>query len=489
MSKFVLIALAVVLVSLGTHSTPASAQGGAPTLREIQAMIDSAKTLDPEIERYLPRWRIQEADLKIKIAAIFSSDGLPIKETDSMIVTATFPRPNEAQELLTLRAGASGVVSGKDAIRRYVGEALYRQILARAYAHTVIEPASPLTESQKDRIGSVFYPSVARQFVAVSAFRQAVQLGTTGARLEHLIGDDEIGYHFWSSGQGKAAISYPIIRLDNPDLRAKGVPDILSIMLGAAYRLKFGTPSDNFLGGVITPRLLNGTIGAKALTHVEYRLPQVNDIGFSLHAEVPFGKMQQGEEVDLSEAGVVNAPGIYAFVKDKRPTVDTVLSAYFLRTVAQGTVFWETWLNDYEHFFRISLGASYQEVEWSALAKLSATTNQYEHVHLGKDGAILGTDNKAAIPNGVENLRLIHPTELQDWIYAKVEYLNQSGFPFGMSAQLANRNLLISGFIPVIPNWLFLEAKYSTPILRDQPAPWESRSFFMISPVLRIKID
>ena len=84
---------------------------------------------------------------------------------------------------------------------------------------------------------------------------------------------------------------------------------------------------------------------------------------------------------------------------------------------------------------------------------------------------------------------LIHPTEFEDWLYAKVDYLNQSGFPFGISAQLANRNLLVSGFIPVIKNWLFLEAKYSTPLLRDEPAPWEYRSFFMISPILRFELD
>jgi hypothetical protein len=84
---------------------------------------------------------------------------------------------------------------------------------------------------------------------------------------------------------------------------------------------------------------------------------------------------------------------------------------------------------------------------------------------------------------------LDHPTEFEDWLYAKVDYLNQSGFPFGISAQLANRNLLLSGFIPLLRNWLFIEAKYSTPILRKNPEPWEYPTFFMISPVLRFELD
>ncbi|MEZ4786212.1 MAG: hypothetical protein R3F28_19310 [Candidatus Kapaibacterium sp.] len=67
--------------------------------------------------------------------------------------------------------------------------------------------------------------------------------------------------------------------------------------------------------------------------------------------------------------------------------------------------------------------------------------------------------------------------------------MNQSDFPFGVSAQLANRNLLLTGFVPVVPNWLFLQAKYSTPLLRSEAAPWEQNPFIVISPVLRFMLD
>jgi hypothetical protein len=439
-------------------------------------MIDSAMTIDPDIERYLPRWKIQEADLKIKLAQYFKSLGVPVKETDSMIVTATFAQPNKEQSILSIRAGRNGVLSGGERTRRELGEGLYQRILDRAYAYSVIEPATPVTESERTRIPSVLYPTNARQFIAVSAFRQAVQIGTTGARIEHLLGNDEIGYHFWESGQGKAIVHYPIIPLDNPDLRANGVPDILTVDLGAAYRMKFGTPNDNFLGGVITPRRLNGSLGAKAVARVEYRLPQVNDIGFSLNTEIPLSKIVPSEEFSINNSGIVST--VEPFKNGVR--VDSLRVAYFLRTVAQGTVFWETWLNDYEHFFRISLGASYQEFARASFARFNAKG--------GLERAIYPRDTAVNVA-GFVNEGLIHPTEPEDWIVAKVEYLNQSGFPFGLSAQLANRNLLVTGFIPVLPNWLFLEAKFSTPVLREQPAPWELKSFFMISPILRFKID
>jgi hypothetical protein len=248
------------------------------------------------------------------------------------------------------------------------------------------------------------------------------------------------------------------------------------MMLGVGYRLKIG--ADSGQNAVIAPRKLNGALGPKALARVEYRLPQVNDLGFSVYAEVPFSKTMAVEEVNANE----EVAGIAEILRQRRaPDFDTLRGAYFLRTVAQGSVFWETWLNDYEHFFRISLGASYQEYAHKIVTALG------EPVHVNRQE--FGGD--AVEDAGLRYLTtsLIHPTELEDWAYAKIEYLNQSGFPFGASAQLANRNLMLTGFIPVIPNFLFLEAKYSTPILRDEPAPWENKSYFMISPIIRFKID
>ncbi len=486
MSKPVLTALAAVLVALSIDTTPVAAQptGGSavaqpPTLAEIQRMYDSATTTDPDIERYLPRWRINEADLKIKIAAYFKLDGVPVKETDSMIVTATFPKPEtREQDILSIRAGGSAVLSGGQKIRTELGEALYNRILDRSYAHTVIEPATPLTQGEATRIPNVLQPTNARQFIAVSAFRQAVQLGTSGVRLEHHLGNDEIGYHFWSSGQGKALIHYPIIPLQDPDLRAAGVPDILSVQLGAAYRMKFGTLADNFFGGAILPRKLNGNTGVKAVTRIDYRLPQVNDIGLSLNTEIPFNKLNGGEQVNLGDGGIVS-------VLEPSRNNRFFETAYFLRTVAQGSVFWETWLNEYEHFFRISLGASYQEYARGVLAEFDSVNGTWKPIEFTENGYA----QERLKATGVAYRGTMHPTEFEDWIFAKVEYLNQSGFPFGVSAQLANRNLLLDGFIPLIPNWLFIQAKFSTPILRDNPAPWEQDSFFMISPILRFKID
>lgn len=470
---------AAILFAICASPSDVSAQ---PDKNELTKNIRDLTTLDPEIERYLPRWRVLESDLKIKIAHYFNITGVPVRESDSMIVTATFPDPEtNKQELLSLRVGESSAatISGTERLRNELGAKLYDDIMRRDYQHTVIEPAIPLTENVRDRMPNVFYPGTARQFVAISAFRQTVQLGKSGARIEHMLGNDEIGYHFWTSGQGRAWVHYPIIPLTDPDMRARGVPDIFTIDLGIAYRMKFGSPEDDAIADVISPRLLNGAIGPKAYSRFEFRLPMINDVGFSLNSEVPFSKMESPTAV-LVDNGFVRS-------FELRPRQDdTVQGAYFLRTVAQGAVFWENWIggdDSYEHFFRISLGVSYQEVAHAIVGDIDE----------------LGQFVPLSVPNGqspyfrnasaIQYDGLSHPTEFEDWLYAKVDYLNQSGFPFGLSAQLSNRNLLLSGFIPVLRNWLFIEAKYSTPVLRDAPAPWEYPTFFMISPVLRFELD
>ena len=457
-----------------------------PTIPELDQNIADLNTIDPDIGRYFPSWRIQEADLKVKLALYFRSMGVPVKTNDTITVTASFEdETGGGQDLLQIRAGSypGALINSRQAIESSLGLDLYNQILDRKYAHSMIEPAKPITATGTERVPSVFYPTNANQFVAISAFRQAVQIGTTGARLEHLIGSDEIGYPFWSGGQGKALVDYPIIRQDNEELRANGVPDPFKFSLGIGYRLKFGQPGESSLSDLFSPRKLNGAIGAKAIVKAEYRLPQVNDIGIALYTELPFNKRVGTEQVKGDGEVVWTADTLR--LRARTP----VRTAYFSRTVAQGSLFWETWMANYQHYLKFAVGISYQEFTRGSMTLFDDYLDP-DGIHTWtKDGGPGKNANPEGLANGVEYNGLFHPTEVEDWIYAKIEYLNQSDFPFGASAQLANRNLLVTGFVPVVPNWLFLQAKYSTPILRDEAAPWEHNSMIVISPVIRFMLD
>lgn len=477
------------LILIGFFAVESSLAQG-PTTTELDKDIEDLIELDPDIAKYLPRWRILEADLKTKLTLFFRGLGYPMRTEDTIIVTSGFDQKTGQEDLLKIEVMSvpGAEINGRASIESRLGESVYNQILEKdRYAHDMLEPETPLTDTEKKRVPSVLNPTNARQFVALSTMRQAVQLGTSGARLEHLIGSDEIGYPFWSGGQGKALVEYPIIRQPSPALRANGVPDILKLSLGVGYRLKFGGPGESALSDIFTPRRLNGAIGAKAIVRAEYRLPQVNDIGIGFYTELPFNKRVRSEAVTGNEEVVWGADTQFANNEFRQPTA--VRSAYFLRTVAQGNIFWETWLDSYKHYLRFGIGASYQEVLKGYLkVGDEAYLNPNGTESMTAQGVRLGGPNPPGLSDNVEYHGLDHPNSVVDWIMFRVEYLNQSDFPFGFSAQLANRNLLVSGFVPVVPNWLFLQAQYSTPLLGDIQ-PWEQKNFIVVSPILRFMLD
>jgi len=85
-----------------------------------------------------------------------------------------------------------------------------------------------------------------------------------------------------------------------------------------------------------------------------------------------------------------------------------------------------------------------------------------------------------------DGLKMYHPTEFGDWFFFKLQYRNQAAFPFGMSLQYSNQMLLGRVYIPLLGDWLYLDAKYATPLRGVRP--YENQSFYVISPLLRITI-
>ena len=85
----------------------------------------------------------------------------------------------------------------------------------------------------------------------------------------------------------------------------------------------------------------------------------------------------------------------------------------------------------------------------------------------------------------VNGLKLYKPNTFGDWVYFKVEYRNQAVYPFGISFQYANQIGLGRVYLPIF-KWLYLEAKYATPLRTKNP--FEMDNYFMISPVIRITI-
>jgi|GEM_PF-2182478 len=486
---FALVPLA--LSSLHAQIVRDPAVGGDP--------IKRLTNISPDVFPYLPQWRIVEPSIKVQVAV---SLGGGVKASDSILVMADLPTEGQQQNLqiLQVKRGDAPIrtVTGKTEILDILGEKIYQDILSRSYDLALYPTEVPVREAQTERTYNVMEPIVADQFIAASLYRQLVKLSSVGngrtgrpIYLEQLIGNDEIGYHFWSSGQGKVMIHYPIIPLNDPQAIANGLPDPLTVKLGIAYRVKFGQMEGDIKPTLpFSPRLLNGSNGVKATGRIEYRFPffgnsSNTEFGATLNFELPAGRGTDSltHSRDVSESGFATIQG-ERFIdslktRPGRPPVagDTLFvttnGMYSLRNVAQGGFFGGVWLDNYQHLFRLTLGVSYTDVL------------QYRENDKALRVLDAEADPKATV--AYTPYQLYHPQEWYDWVYAKLEYLNQSGYPFGLSAQLANSTMLVSGFLPVFPNWLFLEAKFSTPVFRDR-RPWEQQPFVTISPVIRISL-
>jgi hypothetical protein len=187
------------------------------------------------------------------------------------------------------------------------------------------------------------------------------------------------------------------------------------------------------------------------------------EFGISFHVEVP---MQAIDTLKTIERGTYSA----YFKENPNSPRDPLVVAPLLRITGNAGLFYNWWL-DYskpENFVRFDLGINYTEVREVAIQRL------------GNDSGPFVLNDKA------EGLNFYHPTEFLDWLYAKVEYRNQSTFPFGLSAQYSNQAFMGRLYLPLVGQWLYLDARYSIP-LRSESRPFE-QSVFMISPVLRLNI-
>ena len=80
----------------------------------------------------------------------------------------------------------------------------------RKYCHEDISPELPVTPIQATAITNYFQPTNVTQSISVSLFEQSLKVGTTGFWIVSQIGNDEIGYPFWSAGESKVFATIPL---------------------------------------------------------------------------------------------------------------------------------------------------------------------------------------------------------------------------------------------------------------------------------------
>ncbi len=481
------VALLVAVIACGTF---ANAQTGRIT--NEKEILDSLTTIDPEIIKYFPRWKVCEPDLQVQVYQTFLFMGFPKNElSEQNIEILASPKDFDIDpfEILMITCGSATINSvqieyfmGDKLVRFLSGEYIYQgpdrgyphyDAAKRDYCYSDIPQEMPLQASQAQLIlDYIKQPTNTKQAFSLSLFEQAVKIGQTGFWLRSTIGSDHMGYHFWSAGEASITLQRPLYINKDVETRA-GIPYLINAYLGGSYRLTSGIGGSDMFGWV-KERTLNGGPGGKMVAGFDFYMPFEPALGVSFKAELPFKELST-TGIDKTTYGFYtpDMSNIRFRDGDPRENIEILKVAPVNRGSGYFSVFYHWWLNKLnpENYFRFDLGLGYSEVREMAYYEYPGYANV--------------TIQELSVYN-VLGLRTYKPKEFGDWIYAKAEYRNQAVYPFGMSLQYANQIMLGKVWLPLFSDWLYLEAKYATPLRGARP--YESKNFFMISPLLRLTI-
>ncbi len=469
------------------------AEARKPTYEEA---INAMTEIDPNMKQYFPRWRVCEPDLQIKIHQSFVLSGYDKSILDkSTIIVMAAPRefydpksPRHQKSvpfnLLSISCGSAtmlkpdidqllspglkNIVNGQN---EYRGDVTRLQYDGRDYCYEPLPVEDPLDKGQQEAIIDYFEPSsgdITHAFI-LSLFDQVMKVGTTGFILHSEMGNDPLGYHYWSSGGSRIKLKKPLIK--NRDLSTvQRIPYLLDVDFGGGYRIDGGLHNENSLLSWVPGRTLNNGYGGKIIGGFDFRAPMHPYAGLHLNVELPLNKMDDegGRGIDASDFGVYPNEFNRAIFASGGPEISDI--APILRSSGQVTLFYNWFLSEdrSDNFVRFDAGLNYYEVFEYA--------EYYDEEEMRHE----------LTRNDVIGLKDWHPSEFGDWLYLKAEYRNVEDYPFGLSFQYANQILLGDVYFSVFGDFFFIQAKYATPLRGTRI--FEQDNFFMISPLLRITL-
>lgn len=433
------------------------------------SIVAALKTIDPNILKYFPRWRVCEPNLMIQLHQTFLLLGYSEEQLDMqrIIVTAAPTRRRGTEyDLLLIECGAAKMTSSEiEANIR--GLATFLADPQRRYCYEEIPPTMPPTPAQAEAIINFTMPTAVGHAIAVSVFEQSLKLGRSGFWLRANTGADPIGYPFWAAGIARVLLQRPLIQ-NTDEATQKAIPHLLDAQLGIGYRITGGLDPD-FLGGLIPTRKLNLGPGGQLVAGADFYFPFHPQLGTHVYTEIPLQGIDPSTSIDPTTYAILPLGADRDPLRASDPEIDPDRLVPILRSTGQWTLFYNWWSNPERpiHFLRVDLGLSYAEIAEAALLRHANAT-----VSLTRQG--------------VEGLQLYKPRELGDWLYLRLEYRNQSSFPFGVVLQYSNQILFGRAYVPIVGRWLYVEAKYATPLRPVRP--FETRNFFVLSPLLRIAL-
>lgn len=454
-------------------------------------IINSLTSIDPEILKYFPRWKICETDLQNQIKLSFLLLGKDSTKLSNDIVVIAAPVDYKAKpveksfKLLYLSCGEESISSfeienkySRELVSYISGKAAFNNntiesddpYLRRDYCLIDIPPSNPTSNSQTQAIVNFLEPNNVNHSFSMSLFDQSLKLGKTDFWIRSSIGTDYIGYHFWESGESRVILKRPLYKNTDAETSDR-IPNLIDAYLGYGFRLTMGLNGNSSLNW-ITKRLLNAGPGGKLVGGFDFYMPFHPVAGVHFNVEVPLKSLANEPAIEESDYGIISVDPNDVYFNQYSPHIGNDINkvAPLLRATAQFSLFYNLWINKAkpENYLRFDLGMTYSEVREVAVYREKPAEISY-----------LVYDN-------VDGLKTYKPEEFGDWLYLKAEFRNQATYPFGLSIQYANQMLLARVYLPILGDWLYVEGKYSTPLRGKRY--YEIENFFMISPVIRLTI-
>jgi hypothetical protein len=426
--------------------------------------LANLKSVDPGLLPYFPRWNVCEPNLQLQIFQVFKLDGRSAENLDMrsiQITSAPIKDPkNPEYNILLVECGREKMTADQveSKLKTLVPTLVNPK---RPYCYQDIPVASAPSQAQIEAITNYLeMPTNTTHSYSLSAFEQTLKIGKEdGYWIRSQIGTEGAGMPFISAGEAKVVVQHPLYVNEDIATR-KAIPNLLHFHIGMGYRLQ---DTSNGALNFLPQRRMNAGYGGKGIFGFDFHAPFQPNFGITFHVEVPLQGIDTLKNIERSTYA--------AYFKDNPLSPrDPLVVAPLLRITGNTGIFYNWWLDpeNPENYVRFDLGMNYTEVKEVAINRLGGDSGPF------------------TLNDKTEGLRFYHPTEFLDWLYAKVEYRNQSTFPFGLSAQYSNQIFLGRLYLPLLGQWLYLDARYSIP-LRSESRPFD-QSVFMVSPVLRLNI-
>jgi hypothetical protein len=277
----------------------------------MERMIASLNTVDSVYRASFPMWIVLDEDLRERVYESFTSRFSNVRRDTDVVVVGSPDR----KHILEINVGSQ--VMGRRDVAVNLSDSLYHELVSMSYPLREFTPIPPRPKA-RTQFGVV--PRFAE--VSASAFG-VTMLFANGMGIEAKMGREELGYHFWSTG----------------DLRVMGVYDQFKLGFNFQFPAGLGNPGEIVSPISIRPRKM---MGAKGVV-MEYEY-QLSDASFGGHLSVG-----ENNSMLLSNNLFVNpADSNYNYY------VHTVIQGWYTRTLRFGA--------DEEHTLALTGGFGYHQI-------------------------------------------------------------------------------------------------------------------------------